>query len=38
MEVNRQLSENARNDLILVEEAKKGNEKAFAALMNRQTV
>ncbi|HOO97977.1 MAG TPA: sigma-70 family RNA polymerase sigma factor [Bacteroidales bacterium] len=35
MEVNRQLSENARNDLILVEEAKKGNEKAFAALMNR---
>lgn len=35
MEVNQQLSEKARNDLILVEEAKKGNEKAFAGLMNR---
>src|SRR4030065_1791838 len=35
MEVNPQLSEKARNDLIMVEEAKKGNEKAFASLMNR---
>jgi len=35
MEINHELSEKARNDLILVEEAKKGNEKAFAGLMNR---
>jgi RNA polymerase sigma-70 factor (ECF subfamily) len=35
MEVNKGLSDNAKNDLVLVEEAKKGNEKAFAALMNR---
>ncbi len=35
MEVNRQLSDKAKNDLLLVEEAKKGNEKAFASLMNR---
>lgn len=35
MEVNQGLSEKAKNDLILVEEAKKGNEKAFASLMNR---
>lgn len=35
MEVNQGLSDNAKNDLILVEEAKGGNEKAFAALMNR---
>jgi RNA polymerase sigma-70 factor (ECF subfamily) len=35
MEVNQELSEKAKADLILVEEAKKGNEKAFAGLMNR---
>jgi RNA polymerase sigma factor (sigma-70 family) len=35
MEINQGLSEKAKNDLILVEEAKKGNEKAFAGLMNR---
>lgn len=35
MEINQGLSDNARNDLILVEEARKGNEKAFAGLMNR---
>jgi RNA polymerase sigma-70 factor (ECF subfamily) len=35
MEVNHGLSEKAKNDLLLVEEAKKGNEKAFAGLMNR---
>ncbi len=35
MEVNQGLSEKAKNDLLLVEEAKKGNEKAFASLMTR---
>jgi RNA polymerase sigma-70 factor (ECF subfamily) len=35
MEINRGLSEKAKNDLLLVEEAKHGNEKAFASLMNR---
>jgi len=35
MEVNQELSAKARSDLLLVEEAKKGNEKAFASLMNR---
>ncbi len=35
MEVNQGLSEKAKQDLLLVEEAKKGNEKAFASLMNR---
>lgn len=35
MEMSQGLSENARNDLLLVEEAKKGNEKAYATLMNR---
>jgi RNA polymerase sigma-70 factor (ECF subfamily) len=35
MEINQELSDKARNDLLLVEEAKKGNEKAFASLMNR---
>jgi RNA polymerase sigma factor (sigma-70 family) len=35
MEVNNDLSDKAKGDLILVEEAKKGNEKAFASLMNR---
>ena len=35
MEINQGLSEKAKNDLILVEEAKRGNEKAFAGLMNK---
>ena len=35
MEVNQELSEKPKADLILVEDAKKGNEKAFAGLMNR---
>jgi len=35
MEINQELSEKAKNDLLLVDEAKKGNEKAFAGLMNR---
>jgi RNA polymerase sigma factor (sigma-70 family) len=35
MEVNNELSEKAKNDLILVDQAKKGSEKAFASLMNR---
>jgi RNA polymerase sigma-70 factor (ECF subfamily) len=35
MEINHGLSEKAKNDLLLVDEAKKGNEKAFASLMNR---
>ncbi|MCU0473533.1 MAG: sigma-70 family RNA polymerase sigma factor [Bacteroidales bacterium] len=35
MEINQGLSEKAKNDLLLVDEAKKGNEKAFASLMNR---
>jgi RNA polymerase sigma factor (sigma-70 family) len=35
MEINHGLSEKARNDLLLVDEAKKGNEKAFAGLMTR---
>jgi RNA polymerase sigma factor (sigma-70 family) len=35
MEIGNDLSEKARNDLILVEEARKGNEKAFATLLNR---
>jgi RNA polymerase sigma factor (sigma-70 family) len=35
MEISRGLSDKAKNDLLLVEEAKKGNEKAFASLMNR---
>jgi len=35
MEINQGLSDKARNDLLMVEEAKKGNEKAFASLMNR---
>ncbi len=35
MEINNDLSEKAKGDLLLVEEAKKGNEKAFASLMNR---
>jgi len=35
MEITNVLSDKARNDLLLVEEAKKGNEKAFASLMAR---
>ncbi|NLN30082.1 MAG: sigma-70 family RNA polymerase sigma factor [Bacteroidales bacterium] len=35
MEINPGLSEKAKADLILVEDAKKGSEKAFAGLMNR---
>lgn len=35
MEVTKGLSDNATADLALVEEARKGNEKAFARLMNR---
>ncbi len=35
MEVNQGLSEKAKQDLLLVDDAKKGNEKAFASLMNR---
>lgn len=35
MEITHDLSEKAKNDLLLVEEARKGNEKAFASLMNR---
>lgn len=35
MELNNFLSDKAKNDLILVDQAKKGDEKAFASLMNR---
>lgn len=35
MEIIQKLSEKARNDLYLVDQAKHGSEKAFAALMNR---
>jgi RNA polymerase sigma-70 factor (ECF subfamily) len=35
MEIKNDLSDKAKNDLLLVEKAKKGNEKAFAGLMNR---
>jgi RNA polymerase sigma factor (sigma-70 family) len=35
MEVNNSLSDKAKSDLLLVEQAKQGQEKAFAALMNR---
>jgi RNA polymerase sigma factor (sigma-70 family) len=35
MEITHDLSEKAKGDLLLVEEAKRGNEKAFASLMNR---
>ena len=35
MEIKNDLSEKAKNDLLLVEKAKKGSEKAFASLMNR---
>jgi RNA polymerase sigma factor (sigma-70 family) len=35
MEIGSDLSEKARNDLLLVEAARKGSEKAFATLLNR---
>jgi RNA polymerase sigma factor (sigma-70 family) len=35
MEIGSDLSEKARNDLLMVEEARKGSEKAFASLLNR---
>jgi RNA polymerase sigma factor (sigma-70 family) len=35
MEVTHDLSDKAKGDLLLVAEARKGNEKAYAALMNR---
>jgi RNA polymerase sigma-70 factor (ECF subfamily) len=35
MEINQELSEKAKQDLILVEQARKGNEKAYASLLNR---
>lgn len=35
MEIVNDLSDKAKGDLLLVKEAKKGNEKAFASLMNR---
>jgi RNA polymerase sigma factor (sigma-70 family) len=35
MEIGSGLSDKAKNDLLLVEQAKKGSEKAFASLMNR---
>lgn len=35
MEINNDLSEKAKDDLELVRQAKEGNEKAFAGLMNR---
>jgi RNA polymerase sigma factor (sigma-70 family) len=35
MEVNQELSDKAKQDLILVEQARSGNEKAFANLLNR---
>lgn len=35
MEVIHELSDKAKGDLLLVDEAKRGNEKAFASLMNR---
>lgn len=35
MEVNNDLSEKAKSDLLLVNRAKQGDEKAFASLMNR---
>jgi RNA polymerase sigma factor (sigma-70 family) len=35
MEIGNDLSEKAKNDLLLVERARKGDEKAFAALLHR---
>jgi len=35
MEINQELSDKAKQDLALVEQAKNGNEKAYASLLNR---
>jgi RNA polymerase sigma factor (sigma-70 family) len=35
MEINNDLSEKAKNDLLLVAQARQGSEKAFASLLNR---
>jgi RNA polymerase sigma factor (sigma-70 family) len=35
MEITNDLSDKAKDDLLLVEEARRGNEKAFTSLMNR---
>jgi len=35
MEMNQELSDKAKQDLVLVEQARQGNEKAFASLLNR---
>jgi RNA polymerase sigma factor (sigma-70 family) len=35
MEIVNELSEKAKNDLLLIESARKGDEKAFASLLNR---
>jgi RNA polymerase sigma factor (sigma-70 family) len=35
MEITQDLSDKAKNDLLLVEQAREGNEKAFSILMNR---
>jgi RNA polymerase sigma factor (sigma-70 family) len=35
MEINQDLSDKAKQDLVLVEQARNGNEKAFASLLNR---
>jgi RNA polymerase sigma factor (sigma-70 family) len=35
MEINHDLSDKAKGDMLLVEQAKQGSEKAFASLMNR---
>lgn len=35
MEIGHQLSDKAKSDLLLVKEARRGSEKAFASLMNR---
>lgn len=35
MEINQELSDKAKQDLILVDQARSGSEKAFAALLNR---
>lgn len=35
MEINQELSDKAKQDLILVEQARNGNEKAYASLLNR---
>jgi RNA polymerase sigma-70 factor (ECF subfamily) len=35
MEINQELSDKAKQDLVLVEQARKGSEKAYASLLNR---